>query len=228
MHRYRLEIREGEGQRTIFLTESAPVTVGRHGENGVVVTHPLVSAHHAEIALGEEGPVLRDLGSKNGTWVNGDQVEHARVLKNGDQIRVGNDVLHVVKDETPVRDKDSMRLTRPTLFDAESHEDVTGTVDHASVIDLAEVLVENCLTVEQRPDTTRAVVSAVDELLDRAGLSQPYLKRADVVRVRSIADRVVTWWPDGDMVPWRQGLESRLSAAMERSMTPPPRHIGGN
>ena len=204
------------------------LTIGRSRKCSIVVDGTLASREHAVIRKTEQGLVIFDLGSKNGTWVNGDQVEHARVLKNGDQIRVGNDVLHVVKDETPVRDKDSMRLTRPTLFDAESHEDVTGTVDHASVIDLAEVLVENCLTVEQRPDTTRAVVSAVDELLDRAGLSQPYLKRADVVRVRSIADRVVTWWPDGDMVPWRQGLESRLSAAMERSMTPPPRHIGGN
>ena len=84
------------------------------------------------------------------------------------------------------------------------------------VLDLAEVLLETASSPEQRPQTTRVILAAVDELLDHAGLTQPYLGVAEEQRLRVIADRVQSWWPDGSMNAWRQGLESRLAAAGRR------------
>jgi hypothetical protein len=86
-------------------------------------------------------------------------------------------------------------------------------VDHASVLDLAEVLLETASTPEQQPQTTRVIMAAVDELLDHAGLTQPYLSDAETARLRSIADRVRAWWPDGSMDAWRRSLDGRLLAA---------------
>ena len=50
-----------------------------------------VSRRHAEIALSEGGYVLKDLGSPNGTFVNGEPVTEHR-LKEGDRITMGGQV----------------------------------------------------------------------------------------------------------------------------------------
>jgi pSer/pThr/pTyr-binding forkhead associated (FHA) protein len=50
----------------------------------------LVSRHHCAI-IADDGPVaVRDFGSKNGTFVNGDRVEGEKELKNGDRLVIGN------------------------------------------------------------------------------------------------------------------------------------------
>lgn len=50
------------------------VTVGRHPDSDVVLSHPAVSGHHAVIRLEAEGVVVRDVGSTNGTFVDGARV----------------------------------------------------------------------------------------------------------------------------------------------------------
>jgi S1-C subfamily serine protease len=66
------------------------ITVGRAPNNVLAFapTDTRASAHHAEIVLENDGFVLRDTGSTNGTFVNGQRVYHAR-LKSGDVIEFG-------------------------------------------------------------------------------------------------------------------------------------------
>jgi adenylate cyclase len=65
------------------------VAIGRHYENDVVVADREVSKRHAVVErLQDGGFVLRDLGSSNGTFVNGRRVE-ALKLRDGDEIRLG-------------------------------------------------------------------------------------------------------------------------------------------
>lgn len=163
---------------------------------------------------------LIELGSKNGTWVNGERVTRRRQLAKGDVIRIGSDHLEVIEnvrpnEPEPRRQVETQRMSRRPS-DEPFDDDSTATVDHASVLDLAEVLLETAGSPEQRPQTTRVILAAVDELLDHAGLTQPYLGAADEQRLRVIADRVQSWWPDGSMNAWRQGLESRIAAAGRR------------
>ncbi len=49
----------------------------------------LVSRHHAVILVEEGFVAVRDFGSKNGTFVNGEQVRTERELKNGDRLKIG-------------------------------------------------------------------------------------------------------------------------------------------
>ncbi|MFP4057715.1 MAG: protein kinase domain-containing protein [Candidatus Brocadiia bacterium] len=65
-----------------------PLTVGRSSTNAVQVHDPKLSRHHCEVRATGEGYFVRDLGSKNGTFVNGARVTQAR-LRNGDRIQVG-------------------------------------------------------------------------------------------------------------------------------------------
>lgn len=69
------------------------VTVGRHADSTIVLADPNVSRHHAEVRPSGDGFVLADLGSTNGSRVNGVRVaEHH--LVDGDELRFGNTVIH--------------------------------------------------------------------------------------------------------------------------------------
>jgi hypothetical protein len=68
------------------------VRIGRQADNDLVVSDPGISRHHAEV-INERGTcTLHDLGSTNGTYVNGSVVtEH--VLRHGDRVSLGSTVV---------------------------------------------------------------------------------------------------------------------------------------
>jgi serine/threonine-protein kinase len=75
------------------------VMVGRDRTCSIVLSHPAVSRRHARITTAGKEPVLEDLQSANGTYVNNSRVERA-VLKPGDIVRFGADPAcsYVVKE----------------------------------------------------------------------------------------------------------------------------------
>jgi pSer/pThr/pTyr-binding forkhead associated (FHA) protein len=83
-----LEIVEGAGAgRMVALT--APLTVGRGRDADLVLADELVSRRHARVTPGGSGAVVEDLGSRNGTFVNGDLVIGPTRLVPGDQLQLG-------------------------------------------------------------------------------------------------------------------------------------------
>jgi hypothetical protein len=66
-----------------------PLRIGRDPANGLRLTHETVSRVHAELSRQGGMWVLRDLGSTNGTTVNGRRVIGAAVVREGDQIGFG-------------------------------------------------------------------------------------------------------------------------------------------
>lgn len=64
------------------------LTIGRLPENDIEIDNLSVSRKHAQISTSNQGYILKDLGSKNKTYLNGDQVEASR-LKDGDVITIG-------------------------------------------------------------------------------------------------------------------------------------------
>src|SRR5712692_3311340 len=84
-------IDRGKSGRAFPLTKDR-VIIGRLAESDVVVPDPGVSRRHAEVRRENGRFVLIDLGSTNGTLVNGAAVgEHP--LEEGDRIKLGNTVL---------------------------------------------------------------------------------------------------------------------------------------
>ncbi|HKU57362.1 MAG TPA: FHA domain-containing protein [Gaiellaceae bacterium] len=79
-----------------FPLNSAPVTVGRGGQNDLVLDgDEFASARHARIELRGDGVWVQDLDSTNGTYVNGSRVAGAQRLGAGDVLRVGETDLRV-------------------------------------------------------------------------------------------------------------------------------------
>jgi serine phosphatase RsbU (regulator of sigma subunit) len=100
----RLEINDGLGSRVVPLDKPL-IAIGRRGENDVRLSGSDVSRDHAEIAQANGAYVLRDRGSRYGTFVNGEQISAERALKHGDRIQFGRasgtDVVFLVDDQAP-------------------------------------------------------------------------------------------------------------------------------
>jgi serine phosphatase RsbU (regulator of sigma subunit)/pSer/pThr/pTyr-binding forkhead associated (FHA) protein len=102
----RLEISDGLGSRVVPIDKPI-VAIGRRGENDVRLTGADVSRDHAEIALIGGAYILKDRGSRYGTFVNGEQVSE-KPLCHGDRIQFGRtsgtDVVFLIDDApTPPR-----------------------------------------------------------------------------------------------------------------------------
>jgi DNA-binding winged helix-turn-helix (wHTH) protein len=69
--------------------------IGRGQDAAIHLYTPLISRHHARIRVRGEEITLEDLGSKNGTLVNGERVNGTRKLHPGDTINVGGELLVV-------------------------------------------------------------------------------------------------------------------------------------
>lgn len=82
----------------IFILKNRKITIGRSEENDIVLHDPRVSKHHCEINIDMREDLevdeitLSDIFSTNGTYLNGDVIEHSS-LKFGDKIRLGSSIL---------------------------------------------------------------------------------------------------------------------------------------
>lgn len=76
-------------ERIAFVLNRREVSVGRTLNNNFVIEHPSVSKQHARIAAENGGYALVDLGSSNGTFVNGQRVTTAVRLADGCEVRFG-------------------------------------------------------------------------------------------------------------------------------------------
>jgi hypothetical protein len=80
------ELEEG----TDFELNSSQLTIGRGRQNDVALSSDdYASARHARFEPRQDGAWVQDLGSTNGTFLNGTRLERPRRLTNGDIVRVG-------------------------------------------------------------------------------------------------------------------------------------------
>lgn len=87
--RFALRFEDGERRGEVVALAGATTTFGRKPGNSVQVLDPSVSGKHAEVVIDASGALLRDLGSTNGTKVNGERISERR-LSHGDQVVLGN------------------------------------------------------------------------------------------------------------------------------------------
>lgn len=83
----------------MFSIQGDSVMVGRDRTCSIVLSHPAVSRRHARITVSGAAPLLEDLNSANGTYVNNARIDRVK-LKAGDVVRFGADpaCTYVVKD----------------------------------------------------------------------------------------------------------------------------------
>ena len=68
---------------------SPEIVIGRSSELDMVLVEDMVSRKHAKIVTDEKTVTIEDLGSTNGTFVNGVRLDRPRKLVDGDLVRIG-------------------------------------------------------------------------------------------------------------------------------------------
>jgi pSer/pThr/pTyr-binding forkhead associated (FHA) protein len=110
----RLVVEQGALAGREFPLERSMVSIGRGADNNLVLPVQGVSRFHARLERGRGGWLLTDVGSTNGTQVNGQPLaeQQSHLLYPGDRITMGSAVLLVVADEMPIEDEESVQGSR--------------------------------------------------------------------------------------------------------------------
>ncbi len=91
--RCRILVRNGPLAGCAYLLHQDATTLGRSAENDVSIPDGTISRHHARLSFKKGHWLLEDLGSSNGSFVNGQRVTSPKTLNHGDEVRLGDDVL---------------------------------------------------------------------------------------------------------------------------------------
>jgi pSer/pThr/pTyr-binding forkhead associated (FHA) protein len=97
----KLLVLHGRPQGKSFLFPPGEFIFGRGPECHIQPNSDWVSRQHCILRVTPETVIVRDLGSRNGTLVNGQRVRGERQLGHGDQLQVGPLVFEIRLDETP-------------------------------------------------------------------------------------------------------------------------------
>jgi len=109
----KLIVNDGRRLREMLLVSK--IVVGRDPTCDLSEADPLLSRRHAEFSISGDDIIVRDLGSRNGIYINGARIAEG-TLQSGDIVRVGHLQMQYVEDSTPL-------VSVPELLD-----DATGLV----------------------------------------------------------------------------------------------------
>src|SRR5947209_9212272 len=109
---FRLIVRRGPQPNQIYELNKDIITLGRDITNDIVINDPEVSRHHTRMTRGGGGYTIEDLGSTNGTFVNGQRLTGARPLAGGDVIGLGETVTLGYESTIPAAEPSQM----PTML----------------------------------------------------------------------------------------------------------------
>ena len=90
---YWIVIRRGPKLNHMFRLQKEVVTLGRDATNDIAINDPEVSRYHLRLIKQGNSYALEDLGSTNGSQVNGTHIINPRILNNGDTIMLGDSIV---------------------------------------------------------------------------------------------------------------------------------------
>jgi pSer/pThr/pTyr-binding forkhead associated (FHA) protein len=126
----KLLVVHGRPQGKSFLFPVGEFLFGRGTECHIQPNSEWVSRQHCLLRVGPEGVSVRDLGSRNGTLVNGVRVVGERALDEGDQLQVGPLVFELRLDDVPASARPSKHDLSSALTPTEPNIDCRETAEH--------------------------------------------------------------------------------------------------
>lgn len=101
---YKLIIKCKKSQKNEFFVRKKKITIGRHSSNDISIDDPLISRVHAQVLRQGRIYYIRDLDSKNGTFIQKKRIDIAP-LNESTKIRIGDCVFMLVRDENRAASK---------------------------------------------------------------------------------------------------------------------------
>jgi ABC-type multidrug transport system ATPase subunit/pSer/pThr/pTyr-binding forkhead associated (FHA) protein len=93
------------------------IIIGRDPNVDLTIPSPAVSRRHARLTRQGEGYLLEDLGSSNGTFLNGERLGEPRLLKSGDQVRLGQAITLTYEAPSPEPVQQTAASSAPAVPD---------------------------------------------------------------------------------------------------------------
>jgi hypothetical protein len=120
------------------LADSPEIIVGRSSDVDMVLVEDMVSRRHARLECTEEISI-EDLGSTNGTFVNGERIKKSK-LQEGDRVLIGTSIIKVVlADSAAVIPSSRRRVTKPAMS-RNQVRGMSGSLDEIPLPDLLQLL----------------------------------------------------------------------------------------
>jgi pSer/pThr/pTyr-binding forkhead associated (FHA) protein len=168
------------------------IIVGRSSDLDMVLVEDMVSRKHARIAYENEQIVIEDLGSTNGTFVNGEKIRRAH-LKEGDRVLIGTSILKVIATQDTGPTEQQARQNLADVAEKQSAKGTTRTMSGS----LEEVPLPDLLQLFATSKKTGVLV-----LRNEGDVGQIYLQKG-IVAAATINDassstmksvfRMLTW-----------------------------------
>ncbi len=95
-----------DGTQSFDLKQGVTLVVGRSPTSDIAVFDPTISRHHAEVVADDRGVRVKDLGSSNGSFVNGTRVEQGNAVAD-DLVTFGKVAFRVTSYEAPTQERSS-------------------------------------------------------------------------------------------------------------------------
>jgi pSer/pThr/pTyr-binding forkhead associated (FHA) protein len=192
---YALRFISGKYQGGEFpLRMDREIIVGRSSELDMVLVEDMVSRKHAKITTAGEQIVIQDLGSTNGTFVNGEKIKKVR-LKEGDRILIGTSIIKLVAVDssqvvTEGEARQRLEATGQRRNVSGANKPMSGSIDEIPLPDLLQLL-----------STSRK--SGVLSVRGEGGHGRIYLRKGQIyyatiddsydLSPRKAAFRMLTW-----------------------------------
>jgi pSer/pThr/pTyr-binding forkhead associated (FHA) protein len=183
--------------------------VGRGGRSALFIDVPSVSREHAIVRRSAEHVEITDLGSSNGTFVNGERLTGTRTLKSGDEVRLGGAALLVGATDAPMPSNIGPGIE---IIEAQSQapQSELSTEPEFSSIDVLESLVVGAGASHNPTELAQMIKSSVDRLLDTTQKKGQTISPDQAARIVSIVEIVSGWFPDGTLAAWAKSTSTRL------------------
>ena len=204
---FQLTIRQGPGAGRAFrILRGQTYTVGRGGSCDVVLVDREASRAHCQIRATDEGAVITDLQSLNGTLVNGEAVR-AKSLVGGEMLKVGITVLEFARFNDAPPSADALFNDSPPSADARFNDSPpSADALFNDAPPSADALVEDGAACPAKTDAELAdeasgqAVVEVDEAPGHAAYNVVHIERETTIQEflakhpKDSANKVIRWW----------------------------------
>ena len=197
---------------TRFPLRRGETVIGRSPYCSIVLSNSRASRQHCAITWDEAGLSLADLGSSNGTYLNGTRLAAIAKLQAGDVLSVGTDMLEVIE----VKRKASDGITRTEQGPASTVEpydfdEAQSTKRQEMTLDVIEAIASSAGEEGLSKRVAKSVRGAVDLFLNGLAESGRRLSSSEAARLAAVAELVGARDPSGGHMEWKHRTIERIA-----------------
>lgn len=138
-HGYALRFISGKYQGGEYpLPANREIVIGRSSELDMVLVEDMVSRRHAKIIVSDDQIVIQDLGSTNGTFVNGEKIKRAK-LNEGDRILIGTSIIKLVAADPASAGASLQKMEAQARGRSTQARTMSGSIDEVPLPDLMQL-----------------------------------------------------------------------------------------